>query len=332
MKTNSSVKVYHSPVFGLFAASGRPVPVSEFVKAALYHPVLGYYRSNKKRVGLGGADFFTSESMPQKTFGRLVKEAVLEIARSKSMPEDETDFAEIGVEAEAPMDNLFRPLRLGDEISIRPRSAVVSNELLDAQPFDIFVFSGSVWRKIFICANGPLPGAENPSYEVSQIFFDASERESEILDKYFGKFCFKGFRAEFSAEALEIFSKICAQNPGGICLFADYFRSAQELSAFGEGTARTYRSHKCGGDIFEDAGLRDITFSPCSDMFVDEAKRLGFKEAGCLSQEKFFLSHAAGEIRNIVENSSPLDPRKRELCQLLNPSLMGSLFRVLYAY
>ena len=123
-----------------------------------------------------------------------------------------------------------------------------------------------------------------------------------------------------------------AQNRGGLSIFFDYFRTSGELASFPGGTARTYKSHACGSDIFEGAGSRDITYSPCSDAFLDAAYECGAKRAECMAQEEFFMRYAQGEIRRIVEIPDPLDRKKRELCQLLSPDMMGRVFRVIAIY
>jgi len=141
----------------------------------------------------------------------------------------------------------------------------------------------------------------------------------------------EGFRLDVSFDALKMFDAICAQNWRGVLIFADYFRSADELSTMPAGTARTYRSHRDGSDLLENAGTTDITFSPCADMFEDIARARGFRVVRVERQEKFFMENAEDKIRETVLLKDPFNPRKRELCHLLSPAHMGAVFGILAA-
>ena len=125
--------------------------------------------------------------------------------------------------------------------------------------------------------------------------------------------------------------KLCGQEWRGMLLFADYFRSSEELSILPGGTARTYFRHTQGENFFSEVGNTDITFSPCSDPLIDIALECGFSEAFATSQEDFFMKYATEEIRKIATSPDPFSPDKRELAQLLSPAHMGSCFRILYA-
>ena len=109
-------------------------------------------------------------------------------------------------------------------------------------------------------------------------------------------------------------------------MFADYFRSAEEISLLPMGTSRTYANHKQGSDLFSNVGETDITFSPCFDIFEDIARDLG-KKSFTKTQEAFIVEHASNYAENIITSKN--NALKRELCQLISPAHMGAYFRIL---
>lgn len=325
-------KIYHSSIFDILADSGGEIELSEFVRAALYHPELGYYaKPGATRIGGEGADFYTAESMEENVFGALVENAARQILKQSRGAAKAAEAVEIGSEGGRTMIAGARAIGIGGDIEIRPGSLAVSNELLDARPFDRFEFSEGAWRKTFLKIRRAQSG-EGCGYAVEKRLRPAPPEECGVLEKYFGRCQTEGFCIDFSFDALGLFKKIVAQNRGGLSIFFDYFRTSGELASFPGGTARTYKSHACGSDIFEGAGSRDITYSPCSDAFLDAAYECGAKRAECMAQEEFFMRYAQGEIRRIVEIPDPLDRKKRELCQLLSPDMMGRVFRVIAIY
>lgn len=323
-------KLYKSKVIDFLFEEETPVEWSEFINAALFHPSLGYYADpHRKRVGGDCADFFTSASMRGKVFSSLLKVSAKKILQDDGKDFSDFRFVEIGAEPNCSMIENSRVIRLFDKIEIPQNSIVISNELLDARPFDRFKFSNGVWQKGFVEIKKHSEKSGENIYACKEIFDVPLPEELEVLQKYFSDSETENFRIDISFDALEIFKNICQQTRGGLILFADYFRSVQELSMLTEGSARTYFRHTCGSDLFENAGSADITYSPCSDILIDIAKEYGAKTASCTNQEKFFMLNAEDEIKSILELSDPFNPRKRELCQLLSPDLMGSIFRVL---
>ena len=298
-------------------ARGGLLSWAEYIGLCLYGEG-GYYRKNAKRVGADG-DFFTSSSLKHKVFGRLMKAAAQNLLRENGAHPDAFGFLEIGAEPERTILPDCPAIRLGEEIKIPENCVVISNELLDARPFDRFKFAGGSWKKCFI-------DFDNARAEVLKA---ASPRELDTLEKYFPRAKVENFCIDISFDALDLFENICAQMCGGLLIFADYFRSAAELSEMPRGTARTYFKHTQGGDIFAHAGDADITYSPCSDIFEDIARKHNFA-ANTLTQESFFIKNAAAEAEKIISSPDPVDSLKRELAQLISPVHMGVCFRIFY--
>ena len=299
---------------------GGAVEVSRFVREALYNPEFGYYMRGAKRVGKPG-DFYTSSTLNPEMFSALLKEAFGGIAK-KYFGGEKFEFCEIGAEPELSLFENSRVFRAGEEIDLEGNLFVFSNELLDAQPFDRFVFKKGEILKAYCAFNER--GEAKISYEKS------SEREAEILRGYFPE-AHDGFVLDFSFGALDLFEKICSQNWRGVLVFADYFRLKAELECLEKGTARSYFRHRASSDIFANASFCDITFSPPIEPFLDILSRRGFKGAGCASQGAFFMENSARTLREAVEKRGVFSPQKRALAELLSPAHMGEAFRVLSA-
>lgn len=318
-----SENIYTSKIFCELAKLGDELTFRDFVNVALFHPELGYYRSNRKRVGDDGADFYTSESLKCGLFGKLMAVSARNIlGREKS---GNYKFIEIGAEPERAMEGFESVIRISDNLEIPQNAVVVSNELLDASPFDRFVFKNAAWQKTFLRLSNQ---EQEDSWRIDDILKPARPEESALLHKFFYECEIENFHLDFSFDALALFEKICDKVKNGVLIFADYFRTSEELSLYKDGTARAYFAHQCDTNLLRDAGERDLTFSPCLEVFMHIANKLGF-ESEYYSQENFFMKNAASEIEKIVTSPDPFNPQKRELVHLLNPQLMGSMFRIL---
>ncbi len=297
---------------------------SRYINFCLFDPKFGYYAKQKLRVGKDGADFYTASSLKRKVFGRLLNACAENILKSKGANETVFERVEIGAEPNSCITESAKILRLGDDLILPQNTILFSNELLDARPFSRFKFIGGKWSKAYLdFSSGSFPPRE--------IFLPSDESETALLEKYFPKAKVQDFRIDFSFDACGMLEKLCGQEWRGMLLFADYFRSSEELSILPGGTARTYFRHTQGENFFSEVGNTDITFSPCSDPLIDIALECGFSEAFATSQEDFFMKYATEEIRKIATSPDPFSPDKRELAQLLSPAHMGSCFRILYA-
>lgn len=298
---------------------------ADFINYALYDKEFGYYQKDKKRVGGANSDFYTSVSLKQKIFSELIEESTRQILSLQN--EDINDFTSVEIGAEPNSQIIANSIvfRLNDEIKIPQKSIVISNELLDARPFSRFKFIESKWRKRFL----KIEKTTNSEYLFSEEFKDISDIESSHLQKYFSKAFVENFSLDISFDALQLFENICNQNWQGIFIFADYFRTAQELSELPLGTARTYFKHTDSHDITQNVGDCDITFSPCSDTIIDIAKAHNFTNTTENYQANFFVKFAQEKIRNIIETKETDNLQKRELSELISPVHMGSAFRII---
>ncbi len=302
--------------------NGGILSYNDYIDICLYDDDFGYYKKNKIRTGAGG-DFFTSSSLKNKLFGKLLYAAAEQILSASNRDIAQYKVVEIGAEPDCAMIENSEIIRLGEEIDISGNVVVISNELIDARPFERFEFRNNAWRKRMIdFSNGFKKRAE--------ILITPEKCEVSLLEKYFPHAKVEGFKLDISFDALKLFENICAQNWRGVLIFADYFRFASELEILPNGTARTYFKHTQDDDLFANIGETDITYSPCSEMFEDVAQKFGMS-ASTLSQEQFIVKYASRLAEKIISNPDPTDPLKRELCQLISPVHMGACFRILFA-
>ncbi|HEY3755600.1 MAG TPA: SAM-dependent methyltransferase [Opitutaceae bacterium] len=294
-----------------------------FMDLALYDPVCGYYRRERGRVGRAGADFYTASSIP--LFGELMAEAGAELAGGLSKAAEYT-FVELGVEPGGGVlrgiSHPFKSLRefgAGTTPELAGPCVVFSNELFDAQPFRRFRKGPNEWCELGV---KPSPiGWEWADLTVSNADFLPSDAP-------------EGYSLDAPTGARQLAESIAAQPWTGLFIAADYGKSWEEL-AFGTamGTARAYRQHRQTNDLLADPGEQDLTCHVCWDWIGDALKRHGFGPANVEAQEAFFVKHAGALLARLTAaTSSGVDPRKRDIMQLLHPSLMGRKFQVMTAF
>jgi len=307
---------------------GGPISFAEFMQVALYHPLEGYYRQAKARVGFGGTtDFFTASSTGA-VFGQLVLDACARLLG----PEEPSDyhFVEIGAEPGGgilPPETPFRSsvtLRPGDPLVIPDPAVVFSNELFDAQPFHRLVFQAGQWREIGVTWSGECP--------VEALLPDLSEPVQRMKGRL-PQDASEGYHLDLPLAAVDLLTDILSAAPWrGLLILFDYGKSWRELTeAVPQGTARAYRQHRQSNDLLAHPGQQDLTCHVCWDWLEEALREQRFSSVSLQSQESFFVTHSIEAIERIVSHRpGQLDCRRQDLHQLLHPSNMGQKFQVLH--
>lgn len=306
------------------AGAGGILPFDQFMELALYHPAVGYYTRNRRRIGYApGTDFFTAS-----TSGPVFGELVVAACRTLLRPHELRDFTfvEIGAEPSggvlATVASPFaalRTLRVGDPLALAGRCVVFSNELFDAQPFRRFRFRDGAWRELAVALRGDaLHEIELPSAPPPDSFPPAAP-EGYVID------------APLAAAAL--LEQIAAQPWSGLFLACDYGKSWRELAeACPAGTARAYHRHTQSNDLLARPGEQDLTCHVCWDWLAAALTRHGFTSPAVASQETFFIRHATDYIAAVsTADAAQFSPRKLSLLQLLHGAHLGQKFQVLHA-
>lgn len=320
----SGVPPAFAAVFQEMAGPAGIVTFAEFMKLALYHPAVGYYRRSAPRVGYGrGTDFFTASSSGP-IFGELVVAACLGLLDGQD-PRDYT-FVEIGAESDSGIltgvthpFGATRVIRLTDHLELRGRCVVFSNELFDAQPFHRYVFRRGAWRELGVSLRDHVfVETEMPAVSPAPLPSPASENQM--------------FDAPLAAAKLA--AQIAAQPWRGLFVACDYGRSFQELSEnHPAGTARAYYRHTQSNELLVRPGEQDLTCHVCWDWLGESLRSSGFQNVAVESQEAFFVHHAADHMaRLMAAEAAGFSPKKLSLLQLLHPSNLGQKFQVLHGF
>jgi SAM-dependent MidA family methyltransferase len=316
----------HDAIVALLRREARAGVVSfaRLVEVALYASGLGYYSSDRVRVGKGvGTDFTTAAALGP-MFGQLIAGA------AKSLVGDLKSHALVEVGAEPGQAHYagaasqfaeLRTFRYGTMPQFPARSVLVANELLDAQPFHRFVFQGGVWRELGVRLDGaeltvePLPEFSSPEARAFALSLPLAD-EGWILD------------APLAAEVL--LEKLFAGAWSGAVILLDYGKTiAQCLESSPAGTARAYRSHQLSGAILENLGSQDLTCHVLWDRIEPVLVRAGFREVRLDRQEAFFVKYAGAEMERIATSGD--HEATGRLRALTHPAHFGAKFQVLHA-
>lgn len=312
-------------VFLAAADAGQTMAFDRFMELALYHPEVGYYRSDRKRIGFEkGTDFFTATTRSP-VFGELIIGACTELLQPRSV--GEFSFVEVGAEtAGGVLDGLAHPFasvktcRIGEPLQLAGPCVVFSNELFDAQPFRRFISRGNSWRELGVrCESSNLREVELPRL---------TDISPDLLPE-----APSGYIIDAPLAATALARELAAQPWTGLFVACDYGKSWRELvEACPAGTARAYHRHTQSNDLLARPGDQDITCHICWDWLVEALKSHGFQQPLVQSQESFFVRHAAEFISQAVASEAQrFSSRKLSLLQLLHPAQLGQKFQVLHA-
>lgn len=316
-------------IFSSHAGDGGALTFARFMALALYHPEAGYYRRAGPRVGYGpGTDFYTA-STSGAVFGELVAAACVNLLGAS--PAREFTFVEIGAEPGAGVlagaDHPFaavRTLRFGDALDLPAHAVIFSNELFDAQPFHRLVFTGGTWRELGVAQRGGALG---------EVILPALSPEVSGHARLLPATAPEGYHLDLPLAAVALAEKIAAASWRGLFLAFDYGKSWAELSEFTPGgTVRAYHRHAQSNDLLARPGEQDLTGHICWDWMQAALARHRFATPTVVSQEAFFIRHAADAIAALAQAEAPrLSRRKLSLLQLLHPGHLGQKFQALSA-
>ncbi len=312
--------------FRVEAGSVGVISFERFMRLALYHPEVGYYRSGKERVGYGaGTDFFTA-STSGPIFGELVCAASVALLAEKGEKPDAYHFVEIGAESQGGiLEGVQHPfaqatvVRLGEDLKLGGRCIVFSNELFDAQPCRSFVRRGHAWKE---------KGVAVKEGRLVEVELD------EVSEPWLPQGCEEGYRFDAPREAAELAGEIARQPWTGLFVAMDYGKSLAELAeSCPQGTLRAYHRHEQSNNLLSHPGEQDLTCHVCWDWIRSALESEGMGRLQLESQESFFVNHAGEFIaRNIAAEATRMSQRKLALMQLLHPAHLGQKFQALHGW
>ena len=304
-------------------ACGGVVSFARLVETALYAPGLGYYSSERTRVGKSVGTDFTTAAVLGPMFGQLIAGAAKTLIgdlKAHALVEVGAEPGQVHFAGIASQFAELRTFRFGTEPQFPSRSVLVANELLDAQPFHRLVFQGGAWRELGVRVDGeeltvePLEEFSTPRAAEFARLLPVAE-EGWIID------------APLAAE--ELLAQLLSGGWSGAVILLDYGKTiAQCLESSPAGTARAYRSHQLSGAILESLGSQDLTCHVLWDRIESVLVAAGFRNVGLDRQEALFVKYACVEMERIALSGD--HEATGRLRALTHPAHFGAKFQVLH--
>ena len=308
------------------ADSAHTMSFADFMRLALYHPQLGYYRQTRQRVGYApGTDFYTA-STSGPLFGQLVAAACASLVRAHGDTPETHTFVEIGAETDAGVlagvEHPFataRTVRVGAPLEITDPCVVFSNELFDAQPCRRFVRRDESWRELGVALR------DDQLHEVEL---------GAVAESWLPAAAPDGYLFDAPRDAATLLGEIAGQPWRGLFVALDYGKSWAALAEETPGgTARAYHRHRQHNDLLAQPGEQDLTCHLCWDWLEHALEQNRFGTPTLEAQEAFFVRHAGEFIAaTMAAEAGRMSPKKLSLMQLIHPANLGRKFQALHAW
>lgn len=271
--------------------SQGPMLFSEFMEAALYDPVLGYYsaarRAHAEPTGIAG-DYFTATQL-QPVFGRAVSAALRRIQEELGL-QDRCTVADWGAGRALLSESLGEFDYLAVEAGQAPpalfEGIIFANELFDALPVDVVKGGGAgarlqrvAWRDGRFC----WIDAEPPE--------GAWEEYANRLSRRMGGE--NPWWLELPVRLESVLRQMDGALARGALVVIDYGYTEREAVRFPRGTLMSYRRHRAHEDVLRDPGMQDITAHVPFTFLEERAAALGWRTGGLENFSSWLLR--AGE-------------------------------------
>lgn len=336
-----------------------PITFETFMDMALYDPELGYYTSERTKIGREG-DFYTSSHL-HPVFGFMIGRQIEEMWEIMGKPEN-FSIIEIGAgEGYVCRDMLYNlrgrtffkilnyiiieinPIMMAKQkkvindcsekvtwvSSLRQirniRGCFFSNELFDALPVHIVQMNDEL-NEIYINVNRGILTEE------------MSDLRNTAIAEYFdeNKITFnKGYRTEVNLKMGELLDEIGNSLEEGFIITVDYGYSALEYYSEerNRGTLMCYYNHQLNENPYQHIGQQDITAHVNFSAVKNRGEKNNLKTVGYCSQGAFLLSLGIDEeIRKLFETSSDYLFELARIKKLIMPQAMGDSHKVMVQY
>lgn len=333
------------------------ISFKDFMDYALYYPSLGYYTSNKEKIG-GHGDFFTSSELDP-VFGQLLakqfneiyekhfkgkKITIVEIGSGKGFlaydilnhiknhyPEFYQNVEFISIE-KSPFHLESQKMLLKDfnvkwyeniENLEYIEGIIYSNELFDALPVHL------------------IKNVKNEIYEIylneqnGEIIEELRPANKEILD-YIDALKInipEGMATEINLIAVDLIKKIGKKLKKGFVFTVDYGYPSKELYKpyRMRGTLLCYYKHTYNENYYENVGLQDITSHVNFSALAYYGKSVGLEFTGFTDQAHFLTNLGLADIMIDLQEKGDYKSYERlnRLKTLILPKGMGEKFKIL---
>lgn len=336
------------------------ISFKDFMDIALYYPDLGYYTSDKEKIG-GFGDFFTSSEV-DKAFGQLLAKQFAEIFY-KINPKEKFQIIEIGAGKGYLAYDILQTLKIeyneiyqkSEYILIEKskyhiktqkellkdfeiakwveslesfednsiEGVIFSNELFDAFPVHIVEKQNNNLYEIYISLKDD---------EVIEIKKEASK---EIID-YFKELNVElpeGIRTEVNLIAKDFIQLIGRKLKKGFVITIDYGYPSNELykEYRPRGTILCYHKHKYSENFYQNVGLQDITSHVNFSALKYFGEKVGLNFVAFTDQAHFLINLGIMDIIAQLQENDDYKSYERinRLKTLVLPKGMGEKFKIL---
>ncbi len=320
------------------------------MEMALYYPGLGYYNSEKPRIGKKG-DYYTSPNLTP-AFGEMLGKQLEEMWGI--LGEKEFTVVEMGagtgllsmdvIEYLKRNDELYDCLnycilerspamrkeqqeRLGEKVSwfcslqelSGMKGCIFSNELVDAFPVHRVVMENELMEVFVDYRDGFVEMLKPASDELKNYFFE--------LDVILAN----GYRTEVNLDMLKWIQEIGSALDRGFVITIDYGYPSSELylEHRNRGTLMCYHKHIAGEDPYRYIGEQDITSHVNFSALSHWGEKNRLELCGFTDQAHFLLGLGIDEYLRIAQEKDPVNYWKKLLPVKTLLMEIGETFKVL---
>jgi SAM-dependent MidA family methyltransferase len=334
------------------AADAGWIPFARYMELALYAPGLGYYTAGARKLGREG-DFITAPEMSP-LFGQTLARQAAEVLETgiDQILEIGAGSGALAAALLAELEHLGRLprayyiLEVSPDLRERERDLlaakvphllerviwlnrlptvfaglIIANEVLDAMPAHIVrIGETGVEEAGVALKDQDLVWAWRPAEAALRSAATALQLP-------------EGYRTEIQVVAQGFVATLAQAMARGVILLIDYGFPAHEYyhAQRAEGTLMCHYRHRAHGDPFFLPGLQDITTHIDFSAVARSGEEAGLDLLGYTGQAQFLINCG---ITDILLRTSPEDvvayaPQAAAAQQLLSPSEMGELFKVI---
>ena len=337
---------------GEIAGNAGWIPFARYMELALYAPGLGYYTAGARKLGREG-DFTTAPEMTP-LFGQTLAHQAVQVLES-GLDQILEIGAGSGALAAALLTELERLgrlprnyyiLELSPDLRERERDLlaqrvpqllerviwlnrlptlyqglIIGNEVLDAMPVHV--------------VRNAAAGAEEAGVALEGDRFAWAWRPAgaELRSTAETLQLPQGYQTEIQLVACGFVRSLAQAVTRGVILLIDYGFPAHEYyhAQRNEGTLMCHYRHRAHADPFFLPGLQDITSHIDFSAAARAGEEAGLELLGYTGQAQFLVNCGITDImlRTPPENAAAYLPQAAAAQQLLSPSEMGELFKVI---
>ena len=327
-----------------------PISFHDFMENALYWPGLGYYNSEKEKIGKEG-DYYTSPGVSP-VFGEMIGKQLEEMYNI--IGEKKFTVVEMGagtgflscdvlihlkknqelynsldyhIIEKSPSLRKEQKKRLEDNVTWHESideikgitGCIFSNELVDAFPVHQAVMQEEL-MEVFV------------DYDTR--FIEVLKPASKELEDYLAELEVvlpEGFRAEINLDATRWLQSVALSLEKGFLITIDYGYPSFELyrEYRNRGTLMCYYRHTSNEDPYQHIGDQDITSHVNFSSLVNRGRKYGLDPCGFTDQAHFLYGLGIEDSLKELEKKDPADYQKKMLQVKSLLMEMGETFKIL---